>query len=602
MKILIRTLFPALFLLASACISEEPPYKEEVGAADTDATGYLSLSDLTLRVITDAETDIRPSATATRAAAPRTDDNELDAYTIDIYDAKGALRTSTTYGALSAQSSPIEMPVGAYRMRIRSEAEGDIPAVAWEHPVYGTNYDFVIRKGAVTTIEEEITCKLLNIKVTLLCSVDLADQLSDETHSIVSLGDTQMTFDKGEERAAYFMPVETSNTLSFRLVGSFAEGGDVSFTKQIGDVRGGQWRKITLVIAHTDEGGIKIFDITVDTFTLDETIDVDATRGLWEPVIDDNPIVPPTVEWLGHDLSDDFRLSESMFSLLYGTYVCTEPVEIGIKAPGGIGRCEVTIGSTDPAFLASLAAYGLPRTFDLCTIGTDDAAHDALRRFGFPLGDELLGATDATFDLAGAMPLLYYYPGFDGTHSFSFRVTGADDPTGAAATEGTLRIVVDRNAAGSGSILWLGAGTAGGDLDITQPYEALELAADMQIDIDIRIPAGIRQFDVEIVSPTLEPFLEAVDIPTRFDLCHAEGDIATEGSLAAMLHGFGFPVNDEVIDKKEFDPLFSITNFVEVILGITPADAGIYTYDFGLTVTDNNGEITSGTIRLKVSR
>lgn len=601
MKIILRTVFLAALFTASACISEEPPYKDEATAA-THATGYLLMNGLSLRIIADTETDIRPSTTSSRGAVTRTQ-NELDDYTIGIYDAQGTLHASTTYGELSAQSLPLELPVGAYRMQICSESTSETPDVAWEHPVYGTSYDFVIRKGVTTIIEEEVTCKLQNIKVTLLCSADLAAQLSDDTHSTISLGASQMTFAKGEQRAAYFMPSEATNTLAFHLRGSFVEGGDVSFSKQIAGVKGGQWRKISLVIAHTDEGNVKVFDITVDTFELDETIDVNATNGLWEPIIDDNPVVAPTVVWTGHDLNEEFRLSESMFALTNGSYICTEPVEIAVSALGGIGQCEVTIESTNEALLASLESYGLPRTFDLCTLNPDDTAYTALKRFGFPLGEELRNATTAKFNLAGAMPLLYFYPGFDGTHSFSFRITDADDPTGSAATEGTLRIVVDRNAAANGgSILWLGAGADSKALDITQPYDAVELVPGMQIDIDIRIPAGIRNFDVEIVSPTLEPFLVDLNIPSRFDLCHAEGDTNTTGSLAAMLHGFGFPVNDEVTGKTEFDPLFSITSFVDLILGITPEATGLYTYDFGLTITDNNGAVTSGTIRLKITK
>ncbi|MDE6499607.1 MAG: DUF4493 domain-containing protein, partial [Rikenella sp.] len=338
MKIILRTALLALLLSASACISEEPPYKQDEGSADAHATGYLSMNGLSLRVIADTETDIRPSTTGTRSAATRAE-VELADYMIDICDAQGTLYASTTYGALSTQTEPLELPAGAYRMQIASESASETPDVAWEHPVYGTTYDFVIRKGVTTTIEEEVTCKLQNIKVTLLCSADLAAQLSDDTHSTVSLGTSQMTFAKGEQRAAYFMPPAATNTLSFRLTGSFVEGGDVSFTKQITGVKGGQWRKISLVIAHTDEGNVKVFDITVDTFELDETIDVNATNGLWEPVIEENPVVAPTVVWTGHDLDEAFRLTESMFSLTNGSYVCTGPVDIAVSAAGGIGPC-----------------------------------------------------------------------------------------------------------------------------------------------------------------------------------------------------------------------------------------------------------------------
>lgn len=597
MKIINRLLLPALLLAWSAgCISDEPPYRqEETPAAAASGTGFLSTEGITLRVIADTQTDIRPDQTSRRATRAGED---LSAYTIDISNAGGEVCLSTTYGELCAMAEPLELPVGSYRMYIRSEAAAATPAAAWDHPVYGTFYDFPIRKDAVTEIEEEITCTMQNIKVTLICSADLAEQLSDDTRATVTLGTEQMTFEKGETRAAFFMPAESSNTLIFQLTGSFTDGGDVSFTKEIAGVEAGQWRKITLVIAHSDEGGIKTPDIQVDTFVLDDPIDIDASAGLWEPVIDDSPVAAPVVEWAGHDLSEEFRLTAAMFSPAGGSYVCTEPFEIAVSAPGGIGSCSVTIDSTDEAMLASLESYGLPRTFDLCTLTDSDPAAATLRRFGFPLGDELRGQTEASFNLAGAMTLLYLYPGYDGTHTFSFRITDMQDPDGLHAAEGALRIRIDRTSetAGAGSIKWVGY-----DIDLSEPYEALELTADMQIDIDIQIPAGIRNFDVAIDSPALEPFLVALSIPTRFDLCQIEGDIATEGTLAAMLHSLGFPVNDEVRGKSSFDPLFSITSFVELI-PMTAFETGVSTYNFTLTITDNNGEVTDGTIRLKVTK
>lgn len=596
MKIINRLLLAALLLAGSAgCISEEPPYRQDENQAAGSGTGFLSTEGIALRVIADTQTDIRPDRTDRRAT--RTGE-ELSAYTIDICDAKGDVHTSTTYGALCAMTRPLELPVGAYRMHVRSEAAAATPLSAWDHPVYGTFHDFTIRKDAVTRIEEAITCTLQNIKVTLLCSADLAEQLSDDTRATVTLGTEQMIFEKGETRAAFFMPAETTNTLVFRLAGSFTDGGDVSFTKEIANVEAGQWRKITLVIAHSDEGGIKTPDIRVDTFLLDDPIDIDASAGLWEPVIDDSPVAAPGIEWAGHDLNEEFRLTAAMFSPAGGSYVCTEPFEIAVSAAGGIGSCRVTIGSTDEGMLSSLEAYGLPRTFDLCTLADDDPAAATLRRFGFPLGEELRGRTETSFNLAGAMPLLYMYPGYDGTHTFSFRIADAQDPDGLHAAEGELRIRIDRKSesAKAGTIEWLGY-----DIDLSKPYEALELNADMQIDIDIRIPAGIRNFDVAIQSPALEPFLTALDIPTRFDLCRIEGDIATEGSLAATLHGLGFPVNDEVRGKSSFDPLFSITGFVELI-PMTAFETGVSTYDFTLTISDNNGEVTDATIRLKVTK
>ena len=173
------------------------------------------------------------------------------------------------------------MPVGNYTLTVSSHRTDEIQAAAWNAPVYGTTYAFSITKGATTPIEE-IVCTLQNIKVTLLCSADLADQLTAETKATVSLGSASLEFSKeywNGQQAAFFLPAAESNDLKFVLSGSFTDGGDVTFSKTISGVKAGQWRKIELVIVYADQGGIK-FDISVDNFVLDDTITVNGTDGL----------------------------------------------------------------------------------------------------------------------------------------------------------------------------------------------------------------------------------------------------------------------------------------------------------------------------------
>ena len=184
-------------LLLTGCVNEEPPYKKtDNGTSATGTTGYLN-GEVGLRVIADSQTDMQPDDTedetqklpSNASATTRTTD-ATDDYRVKIVRADG---TDTpfegSYAELKAslEATPMELPTGSYNLVVCSHREEEIPAVEWESPVYGTTYPFTITKGSTTTINE-IVCTLQNIKVTLLCSADLADQLTAETKATISLG------------------------------------------------------------------------------------------------------------------------------------------------------------------------------------------------------------------------------------------------------------------------------------------------------------------------------------------------------------------------------------------------------------------------------
>lgn len=588
----------AAALLASGCVNEEPAYKDEPGGGGTQTTqteGYLAgISGL--RVIADTDTDTQPDNTGDETQKPspqafratRAGEDTIDAsgYIVDILDADGVsqFEQPITYAQLQEMlaAEPLKLPVGTYRLEVRSEASEATPHMEWEHPVYGCSHTFSILKNETTTIDE-VVCTLQNIKVTLVYSADLADQLSPETVTTISLGSVEAAFTQSETRAAYFMPQAEINTLELLLVGTFVDGGKARVQKRIENVKAGQWRKVTLAITYANEGNIKI-GVQVDSFALDEEITVNGTGTLWEPVIDDFPQIDPTapvLTWPGHDLAQPFELTDAMFD---GSGTCTEPFALDIEAANGIESLLVEVSSTNAAFVESLTKV-LQLTspaFDLCALSAADPAYLILKGFGFPLGEQVRGQQHTTFDLAGQMPLLYNAPGFDGTHTFAFTITDAAGLT----TEGSLVIVVDRaGQSGGPKIEWR-------DHDIDRRYP---VETGMQIDIDITAPQGIRTFQVDIISQELEPALGELDIPSTFDLCNVAGDLSTPGSLAYVLHDMGFPVNDEVLGKTSFDPPFSITGFVDLLAGFSGD------HDFRLTITDNAGKTTTKTIQLNVA-
>lgn len=556
--------------VAAGCVNEEPPYKEEPKPTPGDATGFLSVSGLSMRVVYD-ETDVRPDDTSDQTQSPqavsgtRAEQPDVDGFIVEILDADDAQVLKKTYAELKQQlAEPMKLPVGAYRMEVRSEES--TPDVAWEHPVYGATSSFTISKAQTTQLEE-VVCTLQNIKVTVDYSSELAGMLADTSKATISLGQTSQEFLKTETRAAYFKSLDIENTLDFNFDGVFADTDiPAQFSKQITGVKAGQWRKISVVINYADKGTL-LFQVTVDNNIIqDNSFVVDGTDNLLEELLEDPNA--PALAWPGHDMSKPFTLTNAMFD---DNGNCIEPFVFDLASPNGIESLRVNIGSTSSRFMASMAAIQLPETFDLCALDASSPAGIILKGFGYPVGGELKGQQAKSFNIAGQIKALYE---FDGTHTFSFDMTDAKGVSTAAA----LTLVVDKSAGQTGpAIVWRG-------YDIDKQYEVQK---DMVIDIDVTAAAGIKSFWVTIDSEALKDLLSGSNMPEKFDICDIPAD------LAAILHdAFGFPINEQV--KNQTAVMFSITKFVEILLEI-PGE-----HNFVLDVTDNNNVLTHKTVKLIV--
>ena len=556
--------------VAAGCVNEEPPYKEEPKPTPGDATGFLSVSGLSMRVVYD-ETDVRPDDTSDQTQSPqavsgtRAEQPDVDGFIVEILDADDAQVLKKTYAELKQQlAEPMKLPVGAYRMEVRSEES--TPDVAWEHPVYGATSSFTISKAQTTQLEE-VVCTLQNIKVTVDYSSELAGMLADTSKATISLGQTSQEFLKTETRAAYFKSLDIENTLDFNFDGVFADTDiPAQFSKQITGVKAGQWRKISVVINYADKGTL-LFQVTVDNNIIqDNSFVVDGTDNLLEELLEDPSA--PALAWPGHDMSKPFTLTDAMFD---DNGNCIEPFVFDLASPNGIESLRVNIASTSSQFMASMAAIQLPETFDLCALDASSPAGIILKGFGYPVGGELKGQQAKSFNIAEQIKALYE---FDGTHTFSFDMTDAKGVSTAAA----LTLVVDKSAGQEGpAIVWRG-------YDIDQQYEVQK---DMVIDIDVTATAGIKSFWVTIDSEALKDLLPDINMPEKFDICDVPAD------LAAILHDeFGFPINEQV--KNQTAVMFSITKFVEILLEI-PGE-----HNFVLDVTDNNNVLTHKTVKLIV--
>ncbi len=558
-------------LLATGCKKEVPGYKGSGNETGNSEYGYLETSSLIMQVIADSDMEAYPDGS--RAAATRAD-IDTEQFLVRIVGADETEQFSGTFAELKALSR-LELFAGVYEVEVRSEDRAADTPAAFEDPYYSGSKSVTVRKGETSQIGEVI-CTLANIKVTVMISADLAEDLTDDTQTIVSLDMQSLVFAKGEDRAGYFTPTADKNTLKVQLKGAFADTQEpVQFSKEIQNVSAGQWRKLTLVIAHSDEGGIS-FDIIVESFVQDDEITINGTQGLWEPIYTEKPLIEaPSIEWTGHDLSQPFQLKASMFD----GYNCTESFQFQVKAPGNIAAYEVEITSTNAAYTQWLTTSQVPVPFDLCQIDAAHAAAATLRDFGFPLSDAVKGQSELTFDLAGAMTPIYKVYG-DGTYTFRMTVTDAE----GQSTEATLTIKVDRNNESGGGTTPSTLGIEWIDYDISQEYT---LTADMQINILCTAPAGIRSLTVSIISETLD--VTEAGLPASFDLANI-----SDPELIGILGegGFEFPINDKV--KNQTEVPFSITPFVSLLMNFE----GLH--KFQLEMTDNNGQTVTETVQLRV--
>lgn len=568
----------AAAMLATGCVNEDPAYKNDPGPTppDPNAKGYLSLGDMTMRVIIDTQTETQPDDTgdettkpASRAAADDPTQPDVSGYLVEITDKEGQSVYKSTYAELGAkvtEEGKLELPVGSYTLTVRSEAAEATPAVGWEHPVYGASRDFAIRKNETTPLDE-VVCTLSNIKVTFMCSKDLSDLLTPNSTATVSLGAVEQAFAKNETRAAYYLPQEDASTLLFHFEGAFADNTEkpVRVNKNIPNVKAGQWRKISLVITYSDKGDIGL-DIEVDNMLEDDEIVIEDPDNPGEPAI---PVAPALV-WPDHDLTKPFQLKAPMFDAQGN---CIEPAVFELSAPNGIESFEVKVTSDNDELTGKLAAVGGP-AFDLCAIDASHAAHTLLSGLGFPLGDDLKGATAKSFDLAGAMKLLY--PAIRGTHTFAFTMTDAQQ----MQTPASLTLIVDPdNEKVPPTIVWEGY-----DIDKQQT-----VVPGMQIKVNIATQTGISSLKVTIDSDKLTgDELQGVGLIPEFDLCNI-----TDVDLMESLNALGFPVNENIKGKKEAS--FDISEFASALLMIAQGKN-----NFTLTVTDEEGQTTIKTLQLYV--
>lgn len=397
-------------LLLSSCHDNWTP------AADDDGEGQLRMEAID---VTNAENVIK------RAGV------DVSNFIVTVNNSEGKQVQQWTY---SQMPEIVTLPVGdGYTIDVISHNQ---EKAAWDAPYFkGTSDKFNIVKNQLTNAGT-VTCKLSNIKVSIRFSDDLKKIMEDDCKvTVIANDEGRLEFGPAETRSGYFQALEGSSTLIATFSGTI-RGNYEEIRKVYTDVEAGQHRIITYSIKGGDptipdeEGGIDISEgITIDMSTIDESIEgnvapgedvIEGDRpGQEEPEKPENPDKPDNPD----DPKDEFFDFETAISLdKVNEAVEGNDYSVVIKSVNPLTNLKVKIesGYLTDEFLGSV---NLISEFDLANLPADlEQTLGDPNGFNFPVGDNVRGQKEVTFNLTPFIPLLNLSPTPNDIHKFHLTV------------------------------------------------------------------------------------------------------------------------------------------------------------------------------------
>ena len=386
--------------------------RDKIGYGDKEnATGTLSFMQFDVETSTEIDIISRAATSATYN------------YVIRIFDANGdQVGDDYIYGQMPES---IVLTTGTYSMSVQSQS--NIPAAEFEAPVYGATVNNIVIEEDQTTNVGVITCKLINIKVSVAYNEAMQAVMGEDCQATVEIGNGALTFAKGESQCGYFAAPKVSNAMTVKFSGT-VDGNYATMTRAFTDVKAGQWRKINFIMTVNEEGDAT-FDVVVEDWCDEKELsnNVDVSEEVIGPDPDagegeeENPDAPKVIYKGG--------------SVPSSAIVITDGMQLGftISAPKGIAGLSVDIASDNADFNNDVLSMGIS-PIDL--VNPSEAQISICNMFGLPYGESLVGQTETAFDLSGAVtPLL----GFPGTHSFTLTITDAEGNT----TSTTIKMKVN---------------------------------------------------------------------------------------------------------------------------------------------------------------
>lgn len=320
--------------------------------------------------------------------------------------------------------------VGSYEVKVRSRVLKD---AEWSAPYYLGSQTFDIRNGEVTDVGP-IVCKLANVRVTIEYGPKLLEATGGEgfTITVTSMPGVYLQYTGKETRSGYFA-YNGQTTMVARFQGR-VNGVDEDFSHVLENIAPGQHRKLTFRLNYnpnvpddevgTIEGQGIVVSCSTKTVNVDgnviqeEDIQESGDRPNQEekPEDPDNPQpgdedkITFTSETLANDNgnvldntpndADEFGEGE-------------KEAKIHIHSDAPIASLKVKIDS-ETLTADILGGVGLASEFDLADpiVTVDGEKKDltvGLKGLNFPVGDEVIGATDLDFDITKFVPMTKIY-------------------------------------------------------------------------------------------------------------------------------------------------------------------------------------------------
>ncbi|MBR6655028.1 MAG: DUF4493 domain-containing protein [Alistipes sp.] len=394
------------------------------GEENTTSKGLLSVESLVIDCrIDESDPDVGVlSKKSTRSNVV------VDNFECSIIDSENEVVQSFKFS--ERPTAPIELETGDYLFKIVS---GDVPAAAWETPVYGTVKPFKIVRNQTTSLSE-IVCTLMQIKVSVSFAPDLLERLGNKTITTVSVGNNSLEYTLTETRAGFFLAPEVSNTISLHIEGTYAADKEnfkkIEMNKEVRDVKAGQYSKIHFFIEHADQGNIDV-GVTIRDWVTDEVVPCNVADLVTEEEWTESggneggegPVEPaedPSIVWDKHDISKREPIVAGL------------EVDLLVSASKGIKEflVEIRSGSLTPE---ELAGTGLCNVLNICypkqsydsrnpEVFID--VEEPLRGLGFSVGEDVINKTFVKLSITQFMGVLQAVSGSDlKNHDFIITVT-----------------------------------------------------------------------------------------------------------------------------------------------------------------------------------
>ena len=450
--------------------------------SEDDKTGFFSFSGGELVVEWNGENVNTPAeGNFTRATVMP----DTDAFIVELIRTSPSPETVKTgkFGALKS-SAPVELPITIdgeqCYYKVIAHSEQTMANVAYDgtvgQPTYRGETQVPIMIGNDNTtpstakvLQEEITCRLESIKVSVSLEKELAELCSKAEFDVkifdpsqgVSSSPYMLNFDEYshkygvanlredrtfsgfmagyEPTCGYLKPVVSGgNGLTLHMSMNYKDitiSQDLEITK---NANPNEYRNIVLYLVSEDETtGSIIIGVEVHTWVYDEEVVVDVTeQGFFrngEPKLPDpgdlpeNPADPtdpvdpkpgvdgPTITWDGKDFNTEYVIGPEGMD-----------VKILMIVPEGIKSLMVHMTGS----IAEALGSDMPTDFDLVDPEKyQDGLSESLKELNFPVGDEVKGRTELLFDISEFMPMLYFTT--EGPSAFELTVI---DNNGASAT------------------------------------------------------------------------------------------------------------------------------------------------------------------------